>query len=120
MLEEIAQIASEKAEEIAIQEVHKFTMDNIGVDVDEETKKLVVERAISQMTFHLNGMHNLAEDDLADQFEKWFSGAEEDALRKSCYRCVKEEVEKRKSDEDPNMSFLDRYLKEHKRHLKNS
>ena len=115
MLEEIAKIASEKAIEIAIQETHKFKEDHMEIEISDAMREIVKERAVSQMTFHLNSFKATdgSEADLTDQFEAWFSGNQEDELRKSCKRCLEEEAAKLGDGNDENASFLEKYMKKH-------
>ena len=114
MLEEIAAIISEKAIEIASQEVSKYVMDNPGTDISEDLRNLVKDRALAQITFNVSKLRIRDKDNLTEEVNTWFTETEEEQLRKTCKECIKTELAKLHKDEDPNMSFLDRYRMEHR------
>lgn len=117
MLEEIAKIVSEEAQKTAENEIGLFKQNNPDAYVDEEIKHLIIERAISQLSFHINSFKTQENSDnsIEEQFEAWYRAEPEEMLRKTCREGLRREIEKRRKDEDPNMSFLERYLKEHRR-----
>lgn len=121
MIEFIADLVSEKAIDIAHQEIGKYAQDHPEAYITEEMKAKTVERAISQLSFNLNSFLPGSETDkeeIKKLFDSWFTDKEEQALRTTCVHCLDSEIKKMQKDEDPNLSFLDRYLLEHKKSFK--
>ena len=115
MIEHVAGLVDEKAKAIAEQEVSKYVMDNPGVEISSEIREIVRQRAHSQLTFHLAAFRSRPDEKIEEAFEAWFSSTQEEDLRKACNRAIKEELGKIAHEEDENLSFLDKYLRDHKR-----
>ena len=116
MIEHVADLVSQKATDIAHEEIGKYSVANPEVSLNDSMKSLCVERAISQLSFKLNSFRNTtaeSADDVDDLFEQWFVENEEDDLRAACRHCLEAEVKKLAKDEDPNLSWLDKFRRDH-------
>lgn len=118
MIDHIAELVSQKATEIAHEEIANYSTSHPEVTLKEDTKKLCVERSITQLSFKLNSFKSAtaeSEDSVDELFEDWFSKNEEEDLRTTCRHCLDSEVKKIAKDDDPNLSWLDRFRRDHRR-----
>ena len=119
MVEYIAKLISDKATQVAEEEVGRYRQEHPEIHVGDDIKNTVVQRSISQLTFQMNHFRapeTLTEEQVQELFEDWYKKNEQDNLKNLCYRCVNDEVEKlRDDDDDSNLTFLEKYLKDHKR-----
>ena len=112
-LNDIIPIVEEKAELIAKEEFVEYNKKYPELNFSEDTKKVVIQRAISQLTLQLSKFKFNNELDMKEQFTKWFEANEEDDLRKACKHCLEDEAEKMRNSKDKSLSSLDLYLKKH-------
>ena len=119
MVEYIAKLISDKATQVAEEEVGRYRQEYPEIQVGDDIKTTVVQRSISQLTFQMNHFRapeTLTEEQVQELFEDWYKKNEQENLKNLCYRCVNDEVEKlRDDDDDSNLTFLEKYLKDHKR-----
>lgn len=112
-LNDIIPIVEEKAELIAKEELVEYNKKYPELNFSEDSKKVVIQRAISQLTLQLSKFKFNNELDMKEQFTKWFEANEEDDLRKACKHCLEDEAEKMRNSKDKSLSSLDLYLKKH-------
>lgn len=112
-LNDIIPIVEEKAELIAKEELVEYNKKYPELNFSEDSKKIVIQRAISQLTLQLSKFKFNNELDMKEQFTKWFEANEEDDLRKACKHCLEDEAEKIRNSKDKSLSSLDLYLKKH-------
>lgn len=112
-LNDIIPIVEEKAEFIAKEEFVEYNKKYPELNFSEDSKKVVIQRAISQLTLQLSKFKFNNELDMKEQFTKWFEANEEDDLRKACKHCLEDEAEKIRNSKDKSLSSLDLYLKKH-------
>ncbi len=113
-MNEIIKIVQNKAIEIAEQEIVKYSKEYPDINLTDEAKQAVKERATSQLTLQLSKFHfKNNSDDLDKQFEDWFVSTEESDLRSSCRHCLADEAKKIRNMNEKNLSSLDVYLKKH-------
>ena len=118
MLEEIAKMIGEESIKLAEQEISRFKADYPECEVDQETKVHLIQMVNSQLTFKINELKIKEDISAEDQFDQWLSAGVEDSIGKSCYHYLDDERKKRIKDDDENLSFLERYLRDHKRGIK--
>jgi arginine utilization protein RocB len=112
-INEVIQVVEKRAIEIAEQEILKYNKDYPELNLTDEAKEAVKTRSISQLTLQLSKFHFRNDQELEEQFSKWFSENEEDDLRKSCRHCLDEVANKIRNASAKNLSSLDAYLKKH-------
>ncbi|SDB09458.1 hypothetical protein SAMN02910298_00420 [Pseudobutyrivibrio sp. YE44] len=113
-MNEIIKLVQDKAIEIAEEEIVKYNKDFPDINLTDEAKNAVKERATSQLTLQLSKFHfNRESEDLDQQFNEWFVTNEEEDLRGSCRHCLADEAKKIRSSNEKNLSSLDVYLKKH-------
>ncbi|MCF0186568.1 MAG: hypothetical protein HUJ98_08800 [Bacteroidaceae bacterium] len=115
MLEEIAKMLGEESIKIAEREISRFKTDFPECEIDQDTKVHLIQMVNSQLTFKINELRLKDDTSPEEQFEAWLSGGIDEAIGKSCYHYLDDERKKKISDEDENLSFLERYLRDHKR-----
>ena len=110
---EIIKVVQKRSEEIAEQEILKFNKEYPEINLTEEAREAVRIRSTSQLTLQLSKFHFHENEDLEEQFNKWFSANEEDDLRRTCRHCLDDEAKKIRNVNEKNLSSLDSYLKKH-------
>ena len=118
MLEEVAKIIGDKSVEIMERELARFKKDYPEYEVEHEIKKHLTEIVNAQLVFKANEFHARGEDPVEDQFNDWLSKGVEEEAGKVCYHYLEDERKKNIKDEDENLGFLERYLKDHKQKMK--
>lgn len=112
-LNEIIPVVEKKAEQIADQEIVKYNKDYPEINLTDDARIAVKQRAISQLTLQLSKFRFKSEIDLEDQFDKWFESTEQDDLHRACRHCLEDETRKIRESNGQNLSSLDQYLKKH-------
>ena len=112
-LNAIIPVVEKKAEQIAEQEIVKYNKDFPELNLTEQAKNAVKQRAISQLTLQLSKFRFKSDSDLEEQFDNWFETAEQDDLHKACRHCLEDEARKIREDNGQSLSNLDKYLKKH-------
>ena len=112
-LNAIIPVVEKKAEQIAEQEIVKYNKDFPELNLTEQAKNAVKQRAISQLTLQLSKFRFKSDSDLEEQFDNWFETAEQDDLHKACRHCLEDEARKIREDNGQSLSNLDKYLKRH-------
>ena len=112
-LNEIIPVVEDKAQEIAEEEIVKYMKAFPELNLTDEAKVAVRQRAISQLTLQLSKFRFKSDEELKDQFNKWFVSNEEEDLRKACKHCLDDEARKIRDANGKNLSSLDVYLKKH-------
>lgn len=112
-LNDIIPVVEKKADAIAEQEIVKYNKEYPEINLTEEAKNAVKQRAISQLTLQLSKFRFNIEGDIEEQFDNWFENTEQDDLHKACKHCLDEEAKKIRNINEKNLSSLDVYLKQH-------
>ena len=112
-MDEIIKVVESKAEDIAQEEITKYSKDFPEVKLTDEIKEAAKVRSTSQLTLQLSKFRFNTEGDLQEQFNSWFQETEEEDLRKACRHSLEEEVKKMREANAGNLSSLDAYLKKH-------
>ena len=112
-MDEIIKVVESKAEDIAQEEITKYSKDFPEVKLTDEIKEAAKVRSTSQLTLQLSKFRFNTEGDLEEQFNSWFEETEEEDLRKACRHSLEEEVKKMREANAGNLSSLDAYLKKH-------
>lgn len=112
-LNEIIPVVEKKAEQIADQEIVKYNNDFPEVNLTDDARNAVKQRAISQLTLQLSKFRFKSDTDLEEQFDKWFETTEQDDLHRACRHCLEDEARKIRESNGHNLSSLDQYLKKH-------
>ena len=112
-LNEIIPVVEKRAEEIAEEEIVKFSRQFPELNLTDEARTAVKQRAISQLTLQLSKFRFKGDMDIEEQFSNWFEANEQEDLRKACKHCLDDEAQKIRNDKGKNISSLDRYLKKH-------
>ena len=113
MIEDIAHIVEEKADEVYERALHDYTKENPGVLISEEVKTVVKQRATSQLMFSLSNVKFPENADQKERVDGWFTDSFRDEVVDACRRCMAEEVEKHAASEGDGLSEIDRYLRKH-------
>ena len=113
MLEDIAGVVEEKANEIFEQALGEFAQEKPGVNVDDEVKQIAKQRVTSQLMFSLGNVTFPENADENERIESWYTDSLRDGIIYSCKRCLTEETEKRAASADDGLSDIDRYLRKH-------
>lgn len=105
-----------KAKLIATEETVRYEEEFPDEIFDAELRNLVIERAISQLTFQTCNFKcpSEIEDELQlkEYYDEWFAAEEEHRLRRMCYHTIRKELDSRKRPGDELLSFTDRYLRD--------
>ena len=112
-MDEIIKVVESKAEDIAQEEITKYSKDFPEVKLTDEIKEAAKVRSTSQLTLQLSKFRFNTDGDLEEQFNSWFQETEEEDLRKACRHSLEEEVKKMREANAGNLSSLDAYLKRH-------
>ena len=112
-LNEIIPVVEKKAEEIAEQEIVKYSREFPELNLTDEARASVKQRAISQLTLELSKFRFKPDMNLQEQFDEWFAKTEQDDLQKACKHCLDDEANKIRNANGKNLSSLDKYLKKH-------
>lgn len=112
-LNDIIPVVEKKADAIAEQEIVKYNKEYPEINLTEEAKNAVKQRAISQLTLQLSKFRFNTEGDIEEQFDNWFENTEQYDLHKACKHCLDEEAKKIRNINEKNLSSLDVYLKQH-------
>ena len=112
-LNDIIPVVEKKADAIAEQEIVKYNKEYPEINLTEEARNAVKQRAISQLTLQLSKFRFNTEGDIEEQFDNWFENTEQDDLHKACKHCLDEEAKKIRNINEKNLSSLDVYLKKH-------
>lgn len=112
-LGEIIRIMEVKAQDIAQQEIANYAKDRPEIQLDDNIRTAVKERAVSQLTLQVSKFRFKEGLELDEQFNNWFAANEEDDLRRTCRHCIEDEVNNILESSGKQMSSLDKYLKEH-------
>ncbi len=112
-LNNIIEVVQRKAEEIANEEILKYSKNFPELNLTDEAKTNVMIRSTSQLTLQLSKFKFHSSDDLDNQFNIWFEANEEEDLRKTCRHCLEDEAKKIRKENEGNISSLDAYLKKH-------
>ncbi len=113
MLEDIAGVVEEKANEIFEQALEEFAKEKPGVNVDDEVRQIAKQRATSQLMFSLGNIIFPENADENERIESWYTNSLKAGIISSCKRCLSEETEKRAASADDGLSDIDRYLRKH-------
>lgn len=105
-----------KATLIATEETIRYENEYPDELFDAELRNLVIERAISQLTFQTCNFKcpSDIEDEmqLKEYYDAWFAAEEEPRLRKMCYHTIRKELDARRRPGDEYLSFTDRYIRQ--------
>ena len=112
-LKDIIPVVERKAEGIAEEEILKYNNEFPELNLTDDAKHAVKQRAISQLTLQLSKFRFREGEDLEEQFSKWFEATEQDDLHKACRHCLEDEAKKIRNANGKNLSSLDKYLKKH-------
>ena len=112
-INEIIRVMTAKAEDIAIQEIAKYSKDRPEILLTDDIRTAVKERSVSHLTLQLSKFHFKEGQELDEQFNTWFETNEETDLRNTCRHCIEDEVKKMLESNGKEMSSLDKYLKAH-------
>ena len=103
-----------KATLIAQEETIRYEKEHPNELVTDEIRELIIERAISQLTFQTCNFRYPSdineEMQLKKHFDEWFAAEEEQRLRRMCYLTIQKELASRRKPGDENLSFTERYL----------
>ena len=113
VIEEMAFLVNDKAKEIATDEIFKFKEEHPGCIMNEEIKSIVIQRAISQLSFSINNLHINKDGDIGEQFKAWFDADKDAEVRKICIKCIAEEVQKASESDEGRLTYLEKYMKKH-------
>lgn len=112
-LNEIIHVVEKKADVIAEQEIVKYNKEYPEINLTDEARHAVKQRAISQLTLQLSKFRFKTDENIEEQFNNWFENTEQDDLHKACKHCLDEEAKKIRNANEKNLSSLDVYLKHH-------
>lgn len=105
-----------KATLIATEETVRYENEYPDELFDAELRNLVIERAISQLTFQTCNFKCPPEIEdemkLKEYYDEWFAAEEETRLRKMCYYTIRKELDFRRRPGDEYLSFTDRYIRQ--------
>ncbi|CBK74605.1 hypothetical protein CIY_18780 [Butyrivibrio fibrisolvens 16/4] len=112
-LNEIIQVVEKKAQEVAQEEIVKYSKEFPEITLTPDAKEAVRIRSTSQLTLQLSKFRFHKEQELDEQFNNWFTQNEEEDLRRTCRHCLEDEAKKIRDANNKNLSSLDVYLKKH-------
>ena len=112
-MDDIAAIVEEKVNEIYDRVIHEYVGEHPMMNMDEEVKQIVKQRATSQMMFSLSSLTFPEGADKKEKIDAWYDDTIRQEIINACKKCLDEEMKKRSDSEGEQLSAIDRYLAKH-------